>query len=143
MSTDQPSPSRSGLPATGPGSPATWGRRFAALMIDWVLANIAALILVGGEAWEVGSSMTWVPLVCWFGMVWLSTAFTGASMGQWMLGVRIVRVAGGRVGVLNAALRTALILLVIPPIVADKDRRGLHDLAANTAAVNGPHRTPK
>ncbi|WP_129669199.1 RDD family protein [Phytoactinopolyspora endophytica] len=140
MSTDRPSPSHSALPDSGPGSPATWARRFAALAIDWVLANIAAFILVGGEAWEIGSGLTWLPLACWFGMVWLSTAFTGASMAQWMLRVRIVRLTGGRVGILNAALRTGLILLVIPPIVADKDRRGLHDLATNTAAVNGPRR---
>lgn len=135
---NEPTSSHSGLPATGPGSPASWSRRFAALIIDWIMANVAAFIIVGGQAWEVGSGATWLPLVCWFGLVWLSTAFTGASLGQWMMRIRIIRMSGGRVGVFPAAARTALILLVIPPLVFDKDQRGLHDLAANTAAVNAP-----
>ncbi|WP_162449901.1 RDD family protein [Phytoactinopolyspora mesophila] len=138
MSTDDPSVSRSGLPATGPGSPATWGRRVAALIVDWILANVAAFIIVGGQVWDVEAGLTWLPLLCWFGLVWLATALTGASIGQWMLRLRIVRLSGGRVGIGAAALRTALILLIIPPLIFDKDRRGLHDLAANTAAVNGP-----
>jgi uncharacterized RDD family membrane protein YckC len=102
------------------------------------LANAAAFIMVGGQVWEVGAGLTWLPLACWFGLVWLATAFTGASLGQWMLGLRIVRLGGGRVGIGAAAIRTALILLIIPPLIFDKERRGLHDLAANTAAVNGP-----
>ncbi len=107
-------------------------------MIDWALANLAAVIMVGGQVWEFEAGLTWVPLVCWFGMVWLATAFTGASLGQWMLRIRIIRLTGGQVGVVWAAVRTVLILLVIPPLVFDKDRRGLHDVASNTAAVNGP-----
>ncbi|WP_158543001.1 RDD family protein [Phytoactinopolyspora halophila] len=138
MSTNEPSTTRSGLPASGPGSPASWSRRIAALLADWVLANIAAVILAGPQVWDVESGLTWLPLACFFGLVWLATAATGASLGQWMVRVRIIRLSGDRVGLVNAAVRTILIVLVIPPLVFDSDRRGLHDLATNTAAVNGP-----
>lgn len=138
VNSNEPTPSRSGLPTAGPGSPASWPRRIAALIVDWIVANVAAFIIAGGQVWEAGSALTWLPLACWFGLVWLSTTFTGASLGQWMLRIRILRMRGGRVGALPAAIRTALILLVVPPLVTDSDRRGLHDLAAGTAAVNGP-----
>jgi uncharacterized RDD family membrane protein YckC len=138
VSTDEPSVSRSGLPASGPGSPASWSRRFVALLVDWALANAAAFIIAGGQVWEVQGGMAWLPLACWFGLVWLGTVFTGASFGQWLLRIRIVSLRGGRVGVMQAAVRTALILLILPPLIFDREGRGLHDLATNTAAVNGP-----
>lgn len=132
--------SSSGLPVTGPGSPASWARRIVALVIDWVLANIAAFAVFGGDVWRPGSGSTWWPLASFFVLVWLSTASTGASPGQWALGLRIVRLDRRRVGVLQAAVRTLLILLVVPPLIFTKEGRGLHDLAVNTAAVNGPGR---
>ena len=55
-------------------------------------------------------------------------------------GIRIIDVRGRRVGVVAAAIRTALILLVIPPLVFTREGRGLHDLATSTAAVRGPDR---
>ena len=133
--------SSSGLPVTGPGSPASWTRRIVALVIDWVLANIVAFAVFGDDVWRPGSGSTWWPLASFFVLVWLSTASTGASPGQWVLGLRIVRLDRRRVGVLQAAVRTLLILLVVPPLIFTKEGRGLHDLAVNTAAVNGPGRT--
>lgn len=88
--------------------------------------------------WDVDAGLTWLPLLCWFGLVWLGTAATGASIGQWMVGVRIIRLSGQRVDLVRAGIRTALILLILPPLVFDRDGRGLHDLATATAAVRGP-----
>lgn len=141
VSTNEPSAPDSVLPSSGPGSPASWPRRFVALALDWVAANVAAFVIFGAQVWRPEDGWSWMPLVSWFVLVWLSTAFTGASLGQWMLRIRIFRLSGQRVGLVPAAIRTALILLVIPPLVADADKRGLHDLATNTAAVNGPQRS--
>jgi uncharacterized RDD family membrane protein YckC len=47
----------------------------------------------------------------------------------------VVRLDGRPVTVLGALLRTALICLVIPPLVYNPDRRGLHDLVAGTLTV--------
>jgi len=39
------------------------------------------------------------------------------------------------VNLLVALLRTLLICLVVPPVIYNRDRRGLHDLAAGTVTV--------
>jgi len=40
-----------------------------------------------------------------------------------------------RLGLTGSMLRTALICLVIPPLVWDSDGRGLHDRAVDTVVV--------
>lgn len=140
MSTpSSPSASQPALPSSGPGSPAGWPRRIIALVIDWLLANAAGFALTGGDAvWTPASDRTWLPLVTFYVMVAAATAATGASFGQWLVDVRIIDMRGQRVGVVSAVIRTALILLVIPPLVFTSEGRGLHDLATSTAAVRGP-----
>ena len=39
------------------------------------------------------------------------------------------------VNLLVALLRTLLICLVVPPVIYNRDRRGLHDLVAGTVTV--------
>jgi hypothetical protein len=51
------------------------------------------------------------------------------------MGLRLVPMAGGRVGVWRPALRSALLVLVIPAVVWDLDQRGLHDRVAGTLLV--------
>lgn len=134
--------SRLGLPATGPGSVAGWGRRLAALALDWLLANLAAVAITQSrEVWSAQSSLGWVPLLVWFLEVWVLTALTGASAGQRILGITILRLDHRPVGLQRALVRTGLIMLVVPPLVFDRDGRGLHDLAAGTVAVRGPGAT--
>lgn len=126
------------LPASGPGSPAGWGRRFVALLLDWAMANAAAVLIVGTAVWDRERGLVWVPLACWFVLVWLATAFTGASLGQWVMRLRVIRLDRRPVGLWVGLVRTALIALVIPPLIFTPERRGLHDLVAGTACVNGP-----
>jgi len=42
---------------------------------------------------------------------------------------------GGRPGFVWALLRTVLLLFVIPPLLTDRDLRGLHDRASDTIVV--------
>lgn len=126
------------MPESGPGSPAGWGRRAAALMVDWVIANAVAVVLVGPSVWDREDGLVWLPLACWFVLVWLSTSMTGASLGQWALRLRVIRLDRRTVGLWAGLVRTALIALVIPPLIFTQDRRGLHDLAVGTACVNAP-----
>ena len=52
--------------------------------------------------------------------------------------MRVVDVAtGGRLGLGRIALRTALIMLVFPAAVYDRDQRGLHDRIARSVVVRG------
>jgi len=51
------------------------------------------------------------------------------------VGVRVVRLDGKPVGLLRSLVRTLLLLAVVPPLVFDRDLRGLHDKAAGTIVV--------
>jgi uncharacterized RDD family membrane protein YckC len=126
---------RLGLPARGPGSVASWGRRLLALSIDW----LAALLIAGlasGHAY--GSSAYRIDTLVIFALeVFVLTAFIGASFGQRLLRIRVVRVDGRRLGPVAALIRTVLLSLAFPALIWDRDRRGLHDKAARSVVVNG------
>jgi uncharacterized RDD family membrane protein YckC len=118
---------------------ARWGRRIAALFIDWFLASFVVLVLARGTSpWTPGSLAQLWPLFAWLAIVALSTGLTGASPGQHLLRLRVIRLDRRPVGVWNGFVRTVLIGLVVPPLIVDADRRGWHDLAVGTVVVNGP-----
>lgn len=130
---------RLGLPQSGSGSVAGWGRRFAALALDWVASTLVAVVFFGyqwfgataGEQGWVGAT----PLLVFLLEASLLTALAGGSFGQLALRVSVVHVDGRPVGLLEALLRTFLILLVVPPLVFNRDQRGLHDLLVKTVTL--------
>ena len=63
------------------------------------------------------------------------TALVGSSFGQLATRVAVVNIHGGPVTLLVALVRTALICVVVPPVIYNRDRRGLHDLVARTVTV--------
>lgn len=123
---------RLGLPQAGPGSVAGLGRRFLALLIDW-LACVLISRLVQSEPNPA------LPLVIFFAEVSLFTALMGSSFGQRIMGIRVVSLATGRLDPLRCAMRTMLICLVVPPLLFDRDQRGLHDKAVKSVAVRMGH----
>ena len=52
-----------------------------------------------------------------------------------LVGLRLVRLDGGWAGPVPALVRTVLLCLVVPPLVYDRDQRGLHDRLARTVLV--------
>jgi uncharacterized RDD family membrane protein YckC len=127
---------RWGLPPEGPGAVATTGSRVAAFVLDVVLsALIGALVrsVVGGD----DSRLALADETAFAVQVLLLTALTGQSLGKRVLGIRVVRLAeqDGPPGFLPAAIRTALVMLVLPALFMDRDGRGLHDKAAGTLVV--------
>lgn len=116
---------RLGLPESGPGSVAGFGRRLLAFGVDVVLCDLVAL-LAGDVRWNI---------VVFFAEVYVLTALGGCSAGQRVCGIRIMRVDGQRVGPLWALVRTTLLCLLIPALIWDRDWRGMHDRAANTVAI--------
>jgi uncharacterized RDD family membrane protein YckC len=115
-----------GLPEKGPGSVAGMGRRLGALLIDWAVCTLIALAAFHDQYWT---------LVVFAAQDYLLTALTGLTLGKRLTGIRVARLDGRPVGFLWALVRTVLLLTVIPPLVADRDLRGLHDRAANTIVI--------
>jgi len=124
-----------GLPETGPGSLASLGRRLAALFIDWAAANLVTVLLVAGRFRYGTPSFNIIALGVFGVEVFLLTWLAGASFGQRLLRVGVVALDRGRVPVHRALLRTILICLAVPPLIWDRDGRGLHDRANLTAVI--------
>ncbi|MFJ8041067.1 RDD family protein [Kitasatospora sp. NPDC096147] len=123
---------RLGLPKEGPGSLAGPGRRFAALFVDWGLCTLVAFgLITQGTAHNTG---LWTMAVFYVVSVVL-LATTGTTVGKRLLGLRLIRLDGGRVSIPQVLLRTLLMVLVIPAAVWDRDTRGLHDKAVRTVEV--------
>jgi hypothetical protein len=115
-----------GLPEDGPTSVPGMGRRLVALFIDWAICSLIAYGLLHSQYWT---------LVIFGAETWLLTALTGTTIGKRVLGLRVARLDGKPVGFGWSLVRTILLLCVIPPLVIDSDRRGLHDKAANTIVI--------
>lgn len=129
---------RLGLPASGPGSVARFGRRIIALVLDWgiaslVTAGLGALIpSVTGFAAHPAA----VPLV--FGVLqFIFIATVAGSIGHRLLGLRLVPLVGGYIGIWRSIVRTVLLCLVVPVLVWDSDQRGFHDKIAGTVLIRG------
>lgn len=127
--------SRLGLPADGPGSVAGWGRRLAALTLDWLAASLIVIAVVGAEEWSNSGTASTMTLGVFWAEATLLTALVGGSFGQLLTRVRVTRLDGRPLDLLRAAGRTLLICLVIPPLVFNPEQRGLHDLATGAIAL--------
>jgi uncharacterized RDD family membrane protein YckC len=126
---------RFGLPAEGVSSVAGFGRRLAAITVDWLLGYGIAALVAGPDA-LAAPNFSWTVLGIWFLLTAVPVAAFGASAGMVALGIRVASIdASAVVGVPRAMLRTALIALVVPPLVRDADGRGWHDRATRTVVV--------
>ena len=134
-STEQSHPGeRLGLPAEGSGSVASWGRRLAALFIDWVPSVLVANV-VSRAAGFSRDQASFVPLAVFLVETALFVSLTGASFGQLAMQLRVARLDGRAVPLLTSLLRSLLVCLVVPPLVFNRDGRGLHDMVAKTVVI--------
>ena len=112
-----------------------WGRRVAALFVDWIASILVAAAVVGQGVMTSHGWESWVPMLVFLVEASLLTALVGGSFGQLVLRIAVVRLDRRPVNLLVALLRTLLICLVVPPVIYNRDRRGLHDLVAGTVTV--------
>jgi hypothetical protein len=131
---------RLGLPASGPGSVAGWGRRLLALFIDWTMSRLVVAAFLGQEvivpsADRQTGDAVFLPILVLGLEIWVLTTLLGGSAGQLMLRVAVRQTTGQPLNAWRALIRTVLLLLVIPPVVYNRDRQGLHDLAVDSIAV--------
>ena len=128
---------RLGLPPEGPGAVATTGSRVAAFVLDILasgliggLVNVFLTDPTPGQRAVAGNAAFALEVL-------VLTALTGQSLGMRVLGIRVARVSAldAAPGFLPSSVRTALLVLLLPALVFDRDGRGLHDKAAGTVVL--------
>jgi uncharacterized RDD family membrane protein YckC len=124
---------RLGLPEEGPGSIARPGRRIGAFAVDWGLCLLIVCGLIT-DGYKIPASPNWA-----FGVYFVLSVLTvgtiGFTPGKRLFGLRVVALDTSTVSPLRALLRTVLLCLAIPPLMWDRDGRGLHDRMARTVEV--------
>jgi uncharacterized RDD family membrane protein YckC len=121
-------------------SVAPMGKRLLALLVDWLLcaliaSSITGHALFGGAGDKHYFAAQYATLGLFVLEVYLLTAVSGLTVGKRLLRMRTIRTDGGAPGFKWAAVRTLLLLFVVPACLTDRDGRGLHDRAANTIVV--------
>jgi uncharacterized RDD family membrane protein YckC len=124
----------------GPMSAAPMGRRLLALLVDWLLcalivSSLTGHVLFGSAADHHYFAAQYGTLLLFVFEVYLLTAISGLTVGKRIFRIRTISIDGSAPGFKWAAVRTLLLLFVIPACITDRDLRGLHDRAANTIVV--------
>jgi uncharacterized RDD family membrane protein YckC len=131
---------RLGLPEQGPGSLATTGQRLGAFLVDAIASGLVAALFVQfahgrGAVGHLPGSWSLIP----FALDYIvGTLVAGRTLGMYLFGLRLVRV--DRVAAVDpgrAVARTALLVMLLPAVIWDRDGRGLHDRLTDTAVVRG------
>jgi len=125
---------RLGMPQTGPGAVANFGRRMIALCFDWFAClAISHATQRGPDATSNGVSLLTLELFA--AEVVLFTVLLGGSFGQALVGIGVRNVNGKRIGIVAVVVRTVLLCLVFPALIWDRDGRGLHDQVTRSVAI--------
>jgi uncharacterized RDD family membrane protein YckC len=106
------------------------GRRFGALVIDWVICVMIAALF--SDPVRDG----WPPVVVLIALYTVCVGLFSQTPGMWLSRLRCVSYPDGRrIGVPRALLRGVLLCLVVPPLIMDDLRRGWHDRLARSVVV--------
>jgi uncharacterized RDD family membrane protein YckC len=124
-------------PTVPVAAPVGLGRRFAALLIDWLLSVLVSTFFADPR------SSAWPPVAVLIVVNTVFIGFFGQTPGMAVARLRCVSaVDGGAIGLLRALLRSVLLALIVPAVVMDDLRRGLHDKAAGSIVVTAPPKAP-
>ena len=133
---------RLGLPRSGPGSVAEIAPRIVAFLVDCLVSGLVAAAVVAIFASHERSDFAsrlpgnWSLLA--FAVDYVGGLLVaGRTVGMYLTGVRVIRVDRNEaVKPLAAIARTGLLMLLIPALIWDRDRRGLHDRIAQTVVIH-------
>ena len=101
----------------------TYGRRMAALTLDW-LACYAIVAALSGGVNKMSPNSSLSVLVLFFLQLWILIALQGASLGHRLFGMKVVRFEdGGPLSIRQALVRTILVVLVVTAVTFDENGR--------------------
>jgi uncharacterized RDD family membrane protein YckC len=110
--------------------PAPLVRRFGALVLDWLGCVLVSRLFADPL------TQGWAPVLVLVGEYGFFLGLFGQTPGMALSRIKCVGFADGNpVGVPRALLRGVLLALVVPALIMDSDRRGLHDRAAGSVVV--------
>lgn len=118
---------RFGLPPSGARSMARYGRRLGAFAIDIAIGALISAAFFGYTRYA--------SLIIFMVLQVLFIALLSGSIGHLILGMRVVPLKQGWIGVWRPIVRTVLLSVIIPAVITDGDKRGLHDRIAGTILV--------
>lgn len=104
------------------------GRRLVSLLIDWAVAMLSVVAFTSTPLAGEGAVSSFWTLGVFFVEVTLLTGTLGYSIGKRVTGISVVGPDGRPIGLPRAALRTLLLCLLVPAIIQNEDRRGLHEI---------------
>ena len=110
-------------------------KRILALIFDWVAAILVVQVIPNGPDYGTQSNSLLTLLV--FAIeVTLFTWMMGSSFGQRIVGLRVRDFnSGSNPTFVQSVFRTFLIVVLVPPLLADAEGRGLHDRLAKTKII--------
>jgi len=114
------------------------GRRMLGITIDWFAAYAVTLGFFAGDGTflersrNVGGTVLLVLALEYIVLV----ALTGSSFGHRIVGLKVVRFSdGGPVTILQALIRTVLLVTVVAAITFDENGRAPNERLSNTVLV--------
>lgn len=114
------------------------GRRMLGITIDWFAAYAVTLGFFAGEgsflerSRNAGGTVLLVLALEYIVLV----ALTGSSFGHRIVGLKVVRFSdGGSVTILQALIRTVLLVTVVAAITFDENGRAPNERLSNTVLV--------
>lgn len=125
---------RLGLVRSGRGSVAGWGQRLGAITVDWLIALGVTIAVLGTP--EPGDQAFSLVVLGVFSLMYVSLLLVAQrTFGMAVFGLRVLPVGSSRLVVWRVLVRAVLLALVIPAVIYDRDRRGLHDKAGRTVVA--------
>jgi uncharacterized RDD family membrane protein YckC len=125
---------RLGLPESGRGSAASFGEKLLAFVVDLVVASLIGFVIVRPHTIDEERAWNTVSVIVFVILTAATLIASGRTIGMRVSALQVVRRDGQRIGI-RAIPRQILVALLIPPLLSNRDRRGLHDRLFNTIVV--------
>ena len=110
-------------------------KRILALIFDWGAAMLVVQVIPNGPDYGTQSNSL-LTLIVFATEVTLFTWMMGSSFGQRIVGLRVIDFySDSNPTFVQSVFRTFLIVVLVPPLLADAEGRGLHDRLAKTKII--------